>query len=61
MVDSISYRIPALDREASALGAEFESAAAQTLGPTRTPDLVEAVNGFFASKLEDLGQHARVI
>jgi hypothetical protein len=61
MVESISYRIQALDREAGELRTEFETAVNQILGPTRTAYLMEAVNGFLASKLDDLGPHARVI
>jgi RNA polymerase sigma factor (sigma-70 family) len=37
MVESISYRIQALDREAGELRTEYETAVNQILGPTRTP------------------------
>jgi len=61
MIESTSYRIPALDHEANELRNGFETVVNQALGPTRTVYLMEAVNGFLASKLDDLGQHARVI
>ena len=61
MINSTSYRIPALEKEADALRADFDAALSGALGSTRTQYLMEAVNGVIASKLENLGQHARVI
>jgi hypothetical protein len=61
MQDSISYRIPALESEARALRAGFESSLQQTLGATRAKYLSEAADDFLSRNLDDLGQHARII
>jgi hypothetical protein len=58
---SVSYRIPSLENEAGVLRAEFASSLQQTLGATRSGYLLERANDYLASKLDDLGQNARII
>jgi len=59
--ESISYRIPSLAKEAEALRSSFESSLGETLGAPRAAYLLEALNAFIASKLNNLGANARII
>jgi hypothetical protein len=59
--ESISYRIPSLEEDAGALEANFKLSLEQIQGMTRAHYLMEAVNDFTAHKLDDLGQHSRII
>ncbi len=59
--EAVSYRIPSLENEARALRASFESSLQQSLGGTRATLLLEAANDHITSKLDELGQDARII